>query len=170
MEDPFGDYVEEHWDHDYQIAHIHPAPMLIALKTDYPRQVRDELSRVFALYWTDHKACLNALRIVLEVMLDEINVPRFVPTKNRSNNRQRRLSLQERIASLRDRHPDSVCHVEAAKWLGNDGSHGELVHTGMVLDALDQTQWVLDQLFDKTADRLRAKAARINSRYSTPEE
>jgi hypothetical protein len=129
-----------------------PAPELFRLPPNCPEQIVQQVRAAFSLYWCDLGSCLNHLRAAVELLLDEMEIERFL----KKDGRETRISLHARIDILRSRHPklSSMCdQLTAVKWLGNVGSHvddgGEITHD-TVFDAFDILEYVLRERFENT--------------------
>lgn len=131
----------------HQIKGIYPTLNLFKLPNSCPQSVKEELIKSFALYWIDLKACANKIRIAIEVLLDEQNIPKA----NILNSR-----LKE--------YPDETIKSDlfAIKLIGNTGSHADILTKDDILDAYEIMHKVLDELFEKSEEKLQRKVDMIN--------
>lgn len=151
-----GEYGTEDWetaDGDTLVDFLSPkfvlpAVPLIEIPTTCPANVRDSLIDAFSAYWSSPKNAANSIRIALEHLMDEQQVPEA--------------RLHNRIETFGKIRPDTHDFLEAAKWVGNEGSHkGEMTHR-RVLDILEMIEHALDVLYPKDLSELRKKAQAIN--------
>ena len=122
-----------------------PAPDLFRIPPNCPEPLVEHVRAAFYLYWCDRAACLNRLRAMIELLLDEMEI-------NREENGQW-LSPHKRIGLLQERHPGlrQLCdRLMAVKWLGNAGSHLGIITHDDIFDAFDIVEAVLHELFDKS--------------------
>jgi hypothetical protein len=139
-------YRDEQGDHDYDRRHptsITPPPPMILLPEDYPKPIRQEVTAAFRLYRCDNGACLNRIRNALELVLDDLRIPK----SRMDNNKKHRLNLHQRIEKLERRNAkfrDFCERMMAVNHLGNAGSHpGIIVKDDDVFDGFDMLEWVL---------------------------
>lgn len=132
-----------------------PAPDLFSIPANCPEDIAEQVRTAFGLYWCDPGACLNRLRLAVELLLTEMEIDRY----SEKDGRKIPINLDSRINMLRQRHPklSEMCdQLLAVKWLGNAGSHPEEITRDSVYDALDIMDQVLIKRFDN-ADRLASK-------------
>lgn len=133
-----------------------------------PEKVRDLLSASFSLFWCDYDACANRIRAALEILLDDMGIPR----KLRPNVKQE-LHLHARIALIDAPEGSELDEIkqmiEALKWQGNAGSH-ELqgISYQQLLQSYEMIEFCLRSLYP-VVDHRRAKllelAKEINAKY-----
>nr|WP_277990327.1 DUF4145 domain-containing protein [Pandoraea sp. LA3] len=124
-----------------------PAVPIINIPDACPSSIRYALYQAFSAYWSSPKNSANSIRIALEHLMDEQQIP--------PNN------LHQRIEAFGKIRPDIHDFLEAAKWVGNDGSHkGEVEHS-LVLDVLEMVEHALEVLYPKDVSALRKKAQAI---------
>lgn len=133
---------------------IHPAPPLFRVPPTCTEEIRDELKRAWALYWSDSASCANRVRTCVELVLTHLKIPRFGKSQKK---RRFMLSLHSRIELFRQRNAELAQALMAVKWLGNAGSH-EGGASGMdredVLDGLELLEHVLVEVFEQRSKRL----------------
>jgi hypothetical protein len=168
--DPVGDHYEGPADFGYDFEHrqyvglyeprcVLPAPRMLAIPEDCPSPVTSELRRIFALYWCDSAATANAIRTVVERLLDSEDIPR----QRLVRKKYRRLRLNERSALLSKSIPDCTVSLTAIKWLGDRGSHGGILRDDELLDAMEILDYVLDALYGKRASRAAEARRRLEA-------
>jgi hypothetical protein len=124
-----------------------PALPIIEIPSTCPQGVRTAFTQAFSAYWSSPGNAANSLRIALERLMDEQNI---APGK-----------LHHRIEILGRSHPETGEFLEAAKWVGNVGSHeGDVTHE-RVLEVLELVEHALQVLYPKDTTRLRDTARAI---------
>jgi hypothetical protein len=145
---------------------IIPAPPMIGIPEDCPKPVKNEVKAAFSLYWSDLAACLNRIRNALELVLNDLNVPKS--SRNNSNGKMQRLSLHHRIEKLEKQRPGlkDICdRMMAVKHLGNAGSHPEEnVAVDDVFDGFDILERVLADMYSRHTGLLEKTVREINRR------
>ena len=147
------DNPHEDWEKERHIKFVVPAPRLIELPAKTPYPISSEVMAAFELFWCEPGAALNRLRIALELMLDSLRVPK------RSSGQP--LKLHHRIERFASKHVELGTHLMALKWLGNAGAHETDINSGDALDAFEQMEIALSDLFDPRRQRVFAKAKSI---------
>lgn len=119
------------------------------------------MHEAFSLFFSSHRATLNALRSALEFVLDDLGI-------TRANEAGKRMSLHSRIEAL-----DPVAHGLKREWLhalkvmGNAGTHGEEVAQRQVLDGFEVMEAVLAKVYEKhqvqRIDRIAAETLKRNT-------
>ena len=137
---------------------ISPSPHLFTLPAAIPAPIAKLIESAFALSWGDYEACLNRVRVCLEVLLDGLRIPRSTQKAGRRNT----LTLHRRVELAQAKVPITKPYLMAAKHLGNAGSHhGELTRAD-AFDILDLLEAVVTALYGehKTVNRLALKIVR----------
>jgi hypothetical protein len=160
--------VDERYDYDgqaeyyesFRIKSFFPSPRLCYVPPETPTNVKDSLERSFTLYWADVSAAANSLRASLEALLNELQVPNS--EKNRKEETVR-MNLNRRLevwARTHQNHAD-LCH--ALGEVGNLGSHGERVNPKHYIGSLEVYSYVLKELFDNNAQKMKELAQSIRN-------
>lgn len=149
----------------YWLHSLAPAPRII----DEPEKLNSEskwhLQRAFALFWVDRGACANSLRITVEYLLDQLDVPREGPKGNKKNVR---LDLFDRITLLGERRPGHDVTLNALRMVGNAGSHEGEADFEEVLDCFALLEQAMIDLIEERREKLAAKAQLIIDRRKKP--
>jgi hypothetical protein len=153
-----GEYVKY-----YQPGHFTEAPRIIDMPEATPAGVVSEVEKSFQLYWTDRLACANRIRVAVELLLTAQRVNRSVGGP-RTGKPRKMLSLHRRIELFGATKSHLADKLMAIKWIGNAGSHADIVEEADVLDAYDILCFVLDELYVKRSKRIGALARAINRR------
>ena len=145
---------------------ITPPPPMIQIPRACPPGVTAEATAAFSLFWSDYAACLNRIRNALELILDDLKVPRTVTDKVKK--KKHRLSLHNRIEKLKKKRPKltDICNrMMAVKHLGNAGSHpGVAVTDADVFDGFNILEWVLQDMYSEHSGELARAVKEINKR------
>lgn len=134
---------------------ISPSPHLFLIPTATPTAIVELIKSAFVLSWGDYEACLNRIRVCLEVLLDGLRIPRSVIKAGRRN----QLTLHRRIELAQAKIPSTKPFLMAAKHLGNAGSHrGRLIRRD-AFDAFDLLEAIVTALYgeQKNVTRLALK-------------
>lgn len=145
----------------YRPSVMHPAPPMIELPRSLNAAAKEHMTRAFELFWSDAGACANRLRIVVELLLDQLEVPRSGP-KGKQNNA--RLNLSDRIAILKDLRPGHDKALTALREIGNTGSHEGDVEFEELLDCFELLEDAVIELLERRRENLDRKAQRIIDR------
>ena len=100
-----------------------PAVPLFVVPDDCPFEVEEELFRAFFLLWSDESACANSIRCLIETILTDVGIKRY---NKRPGKSMLRLKLYDRIGILEQKKPEVAKHMTAIRFIGNEGSHGDV--------------------------------------------
>lgn len=137
---------------------ICPTPDLFIIPKTCPEDIKLEFRKAFSLYWSDLDAAGNRVRTVVELLLNYLKVRKRERTKK---GKYRHLSLHDRILEFHPKNPDIGEKLLAIKWLGNIGSHGNGLSKDDLIDDFEMIQFVFEELFERTRDRLSTMAKNI---------
>lgn len=134
---------------------VSPSPHLFTIPASTPVAVSNLITSAFVLSWGDYEACVNRIRVCLELILDGLRVKRFTVKKGRRN----RLSLHARIDLAQIKVPSTKPFLMAIKHLGNAGSHSVGLTREDAFDALDLLEAIVTTLYgeQKKVNRLAHK-------------
>jgi Domain of unknown function (DUF4145) len=162
----YGDEDGAHWCDRGHPTLITPPPPMIHIPEDCPQPIREELTASFGLFWSDLASCLNHIRNTLELVLDELKVPKSALSKK--DNTRHQLTLHNRIKKLESNRPKlkELCErMMAVKHLGNVGSHpGMVVRDWDVFDGLDILERLLQDIDSGHPGQLARVVKQINKR------
>ena len=146
--------VEVRWDDEIselaKPVYIHPPPHIIHISPRCPTEIREVIQSAFCLFWCDLPACANRLRSCVEQFLTQQNVPKEKISKKGDNIR---LYLKERITLYQKSNPVLGDVLQAIRFLGNEGSHYEVLSkdkeltTDDALDAFMLLEYVLEETY-----------------------
>ncbi|CAH6385529.1 DUF4145 domain-containing protein [Pantoea agglomerans] len=142
---------------------FYPALPLFLPPEGCPESVLDHLASVSSLLTGHPTAAANAIRSLLEVLLDDLGVPRVVLNKGA---KPHFLSLHRRIQEypqLLGSHHDAFM---ALKHFGNAGSHGgEPINQSHLEDACEVLELIITLLYQKHPD-VSDHIARLDKAFS----
>jgi len=130
-----------------------------------PKEIAAEIVESFRLFSIDPPGAMNHLRKAVEILLDHLKVPRFTLTTKNGKKRRHQLSLHHRIEKLAATKAGAALasRLLAIKWIGNAGSHGEIVQDD-VFDAFDLFDDLMHTVFAKREKTIADLAKQINKR------
>ncbi len=140
-----------------------PPPDLFRIPENCSEEIAQQVRTAFSLYWCDPGACLNRLRLAVELLLTEMEIDCY----SEKDGRRSPITLDSRINMLRKRHAalSPMCdQLLAVKWLGNAGSHPEEITRDSVYDALDIVDYVLSKRFENSERRVSKISSEINQK------
>lgn len=128
-----------------------------------PESVQDQLASVSSLLTGHPTAAANAIRSLLEVLLDDLQVPR---EELRPGKSPRGMTLHERLnkhKSITGKHHDGMM---ALKLMGNAGSHGgKPVEQEHLEDACQVLEHLVMELYSVKAD-MSSQIVRLNDAFT----
>lgn len=160
----FRDGSEDHLDTSYRARSIVPSPLPFPLGPKVPKALSALIREAAALYWLDQAAAVSRVREAIEAILSDLGAPERSPGG-------KRLHLHGRIIAFRalgdGQWDEQADIIEAAKWIGNDGTH-ETVSRDAALDAFEMLETVIDDLYVRSRQALLKKVRATNDRFRTP--
>lgn len=128
---------------------FYPPIHIINIPIKTPELIQTEIKNSFLLYWSSPTACVNSIRKVLEKLIDEL--------EGHSNDK-----LHHRIENLSNQYQDLKNYLMAAKWIGNEGSHGDAIYYPDVRDAYEFLEFCLFKIYEESERDLNSIAVQIN--------
>lgn len=117
--DSYWDEAQETYAKFYRLAHIHPAPQLMAMPEGTPALLQEGIRRASRVFLADPPFAATALRSVVEALLTDQGVPALTPNG-------KFLSADKRIREWEAAGPNREATARlllAVKWIGNEGTH-----------------------------------------------
>ncbi len=143
----------------FKPTYFEPALPMIEIPPAVADDVRQALTRAFALYWSDPSSSGHCIRTAVELMLDQQSIARG---RNDSKRGERlRRTLHDRLELFAKRRPELKETLMAVKWLGNAGTHDILTHED-VLDTFELLEHTLDEVYNQRSRRIQRTAKAIN--------
>lgn len=138
-----------------------PPLVLMELPDSYPDTVVNHLRESFALFFANPGAALNCNRSAVEAVLTDLGIKRF----SLVNGRRRVISLHKRIQLLPSKFQEVKDVLLAVKWLGNAASHdGRNVEMADVMMAYDLLEHVLQDIYERKSQKIKAIAKKVNKK------
>ncbi|ACU77761.1 conserved hypothetical protein [Catenulispora acidiphila DSM 44928] len=128
-----------------------PALPLLEDTSLCPRNVLERVNAAAKILWLDPSSAANRLRSATEALMDSQRIA-FGKT------------LHARIEEFRKTEPAAAELLLAVKWVGNAGSHGDVLGLGDVLDGVEIFDHALRLLYDTSSAEIVRKAAEISAR------
>ncbi|MFJ8846058.1 DUF4145 domain-containing protein [Streptomyces cyaneofuscatus] len=145
-----------------------PALPLVESRKFCPEEVGDRVDAAARVLWLDPSAAANRLRAAAEALMDDRGVIRTdVDRKGKAF----RLTLDRRIAifkSTQPQHADAADFLLAVKWIGNVGSHDDVLHINDVLEGVEFLDHALSLIYDESRDEVRKRASEVTARKGQP--
>ncbi len=146
--------------------YFHPSLDIFPIPSTCPESVAKEIKLSFQLFFCSPAASANHIRKSIENLLTDSGIERFS-----KKNQQDFISLDNRIKIYKSRNSSDAErervenrvgeHMLAIKWIGNEGSHGELSRDDL-LDAYDILEIILDELYVGHKKAVEDKVSEIN--------
>jgi Domain of unknown function (DUF4145) len=165
-----GDYYYEEYDREeaghMRPVHVltfvpkffYPTVQLFEIPKGLPDIIRTEALRVFKLFWVDYTSCGNAVRILIERLMDEQTIQK---TRSSRAGKRVRLTLHERIEIFEAKKSKYKDLLMSLKWIGNAASHKSEITKENVLHSLDVIEFVLMDIYENRHAKMLATAKTI---------
>ncbi len=157
-----------HWYGEYanflRLRYAIPALRIMSVPEGTPQVVRDAIVAASRILWTDPSSAGSRLRLAIEDLLTEYGMRRFVNTKGR----RVRLSTHVRIQEFKKHESLPGETLEAVKWIGNQGTHGQELTVNDVLDGAGLLEYALKLLYDTSDDEVAKLVRKINKSKGIP--
>lgn len=131
-----------------------PAPPIIAFPKELPKAVSAEVNKSFGLFWVDRDACATSLRKSVEVVLDEVRIPRIEASG-------KFIDLKTRIDEFKKIDPDNDQALDALRIVGNLATHEGGVSWEALLDAYMIYEDALLEIFGKRKAKIEATIKKL---------
>ncbi len=124
---------------------ISPSPELFPIPPATPEHLASVIKSAFILSWGNYEACLNGVRLCLEILLDFMRIPRSTTKAGKRNP----LTLHRRVELAQANVPATKPYLMAVKHLGNAGSHTSGLDRNDVFDCFDLLDAVVTGLYSE---------------------
>lgn len=150
-------YVDEQWERPtedryqtfLQVHFIEPALRLFHIPPAAPEHIRRAIESASIVMWASPSSAANRLRYAVEEVLDDQGVSK----KGTTHGRIERFGKQNQgMASA----------LMAVKWIGNEGSHQDVLTTGDVLDGSEILEHVVVALYGTGNTAIEARIKAVN--------
>ncbi|MET9459950.1 DUF4145 domain-containing protein [Streptomyces canus] len=145
-----------------------PALPLLESRGLCPEEVKERVDAASKILWVDPNAAANRIRAAVEALMDDRGVIR---TKLNGAGKAVRLSLDSRIATFKKALPqyaDAADLLLAVKWIGNVGSHEDVLRVSDVLEGVEFLDHALSSIYDASRDDMKKRASEVTARRGRP--
>lgn len=145
VEDEYSDYPQREEFDIFRPLFFTPTLHFFNLHKSIPSRIKEELLKSFNLFFSDYKSAANKVRISLELLMTELQIPEFNP-KGKDITLHGRIKLFEASNSIIGEQLLSI------KIVGNSGSHSSNaeklgLERSDVVTAYEIIEHVLDELY-----------------------
>jgi hypothetical protein len=144
---------------------LRPAPAIISNTKTLNEEIKPHVQRACELFWSDYGSCANRLRIIVEMVLDQLGVARSGPKGTRKD---ARWVLSDRITELNKARPGHDDVLNALRHVGNTGSHDGDVDFEDLLDCFEFLEYALVELLEQRRENMARRAQEIIARKGRP--
>ncbi|AGP47092.1 DUF4145 domain-containing protein [Serratia plymuthica] len=164
-----NDFNEANEEYEYielfRAKYFYPPLPIFILPENCPEPICRQLNEISALLAAHPSAAVNTMRTALEMLLDELGVPREIARVGKSSVI---LTLHKRI----DDYPAIIGGYSAAfmalKWLGNRGSHtDEPIKQSHIVGACTVLDDLIQQIYPQKSN-VPTIVAELNQAYAPP--
>ena len=149
----------EHYSVTIEPHYFLPAIRIISVPENLPPSIVESLDMSFKLFWINPSASGNALRTLVEKLMDHERVRKSYRDKKQ---KRRLYVLHDRIGLYKLINKDIADKLIAIKWIGNQGSHITGLTREGLLNAYRILEHVLEELFDRKSKSLSRLVSNIN--------
>ncbi|MGY5099442.1 DUF4145 domain-containing protein [Streptomyces sp. 900105245] len=145
-----------------------PALPLLENRGLCPSEVGERVDAAAKILWLDPNSAANRVRAAVEALMDDQGVIR---KKLGRAGRGVRLSLDDRITTFKTalpQHRDAADLLLAVKWIGNVGSHEDVLRIPDVLEGVEFLDHALSLIYDTNHDDMKKRASNVTARQGRP--
>ncbi len=126
-----------------------------------PENISNEIINSFNVYWLDISSCANKIRVVVEMIMNDMKISKFKLIRNK----RKKYTLHQRIELFKGIKPEQADLIMAIKWIGNSGSHTNVELTkDDILDSYEILEHVTTKLYETESKRIDELTKTINKR------
>jgi Domain of unknown function (DUF4145) len=141
------------WAELFRLRIALPAFPILTPPSETAEQVKEAIHGASEVLWVDPSAAANRLRFAIETALTAIGMRRYT----RKNGKLIRISTHQRITEFKKRDLEAGEALEAVKWIGNSGSHGDSLTASDVLDGAEFLEYRFRLIYNKNDQGLRRR-------------
>lgn len=165
VEDHEYDYVNDRYDmvvnNMLTPTCFNPPLHIFHINKDLPDNIRQEIINSFNVYWLDISSCANKIRVVVEMIMDDMKIPKTYL----SGSKRKGYTLHKRIELFKGTKPEQADLLMAIKWIGNSGSHtSDGLTKDDILDSYEILEHVTTKLYETDSKRIAKLTKTINKR------
>ncbi|MER5555986.1 DUF4145 domain-containing protein [Streptomyces sp. NPDC002793] len=156
------------YEQDLSPTMFFPALPLLQSRDLCPPAVSERVDAASKILWLDPSAAANRIRAAVEALLDD---QKTIREKTNGAGKAIRLSLDNRIATFKTalpQHADAADLLLAVKWIGNVGSHEDVLRISDVLEGVEFLDHALSLIYDKNRDDVKKRASEVTARRGRP--
>lgn len=157
--DDNGEYFEYHFD-NYRPNYFHPNLRYFKIHKEIPKEIVNEIDLAFHHYFFDLKASANKIRTTIELILDDVKAAKFRYNSTKTKKIVFK-GLHDRILHFKNKNKFISTLMLANKYIGNQGSHIGKVNNDDILNAFDNLEEILNNLYVKSKNKIFKKAEAI---------
>ncbi|MCX5207646.1 DUF4145 domain-containing protein [Streptomyces sp. NBC_00237] len=161
-----------HYNHDQYEQYLIPTMFLPALpliesRSLCPSEVGERVDAAAKILWIDPNAAANRIRAAVEALMDDRGIFRV---QLNPKGKPVRLTLDRRIANFKalPDHTDAADLLLAVKWIGNVGSHEDVLRIRDVLEGVEFLDHALSLIYDSNHDEMKKRASEVTARRGRP--
>ncbi|MCX4429272.1 DUF4145 domain-containing protein [Streptomyces mirabilis] len=146
-----------------------PALPMLESRDLCPSEVGERVDAAAKILWLDPNAAANRIRAAVEALMDDRGVIR--KKLNRAG-KAIGLSLDNRIATFKTalpQHADAADLLLAVKWIGNVGSHEDVLRIPDVLEGVEFLDSALSLIYNTSPDDMKKRASEVTARKGRPD-
>ena len=146
-----------------------PALPMIESRDLCPSEVGERVDAAAKILWLDPNAAANRIRAAVETLMDDQGIIRKDVDRR---GRVIKLTLDRRIAIFkteRPQHSEAADLILAVKWIGNVGSHDDVLRIPDVLNGVEFLDHALSLIYNESRDEVRKRASEVTARKGRPE-
>ena len=138
----------------YYPSYFEPALNIFSVPNSCSLNIKEQIEKSFSHFFNDANSCANAMRTALELILID---------QGMLSEKKGFVSLGDRIKEFQKGNANLGKLLEAAKWIGNAGSHETNLDKNALLDGYELLQYVIHELYERkvTFENLITKADKI---------
>lgn len=144
----------------YTIKFTYPPLNLFYIPDAVPEDIKNILKLSFGLYFYSPSSAANQTRIALEKVITSLKIKVY---QSRAGKRKR-IALHDRINLLPVKYDKEKKLFLAIKWLGNAGSHDNIISHSDLLDLYDIFEKLLREVYGQDEKRISKLAKEVNKR------
>ncbi|RVG28646.1 DUF4145 domain-containing protein [Sinorhizobium meliloti] len=151
----FDDW-DSHQQHVVEVYYPHtvvPGPHVFPISPNLSETCKHHLAKAFELMWTDAAASANRLRIFVERLMDQYQIPTEGPS-DKDPTKIVEWKLFKRIDELEKQHPGHKDAFTALRHVGNEASHMGQAKRETLLDCFEILEDALNDLVDSKKQKI----------------
>ena len=143
----------------YQCKYLNPSIPILSntLPIDTPKKVVARIKEAEQILLTDPNAAANRFRLAIEEVMNSYGINRF----QIQNHKRSRLTTHARLLNFKKYEYSIVDAFMAVKWIGNQGSHEDILSVDDLLTAAEILKFGLEALYGDAEAEMERKIKNI---------